>query len=84
MSLQPGKEIREGTKKMRSLLNCESHRNGSRKGLLFQYASESKITRHSPEQAQIRCRQEVLLMVVTAKMRFKKPEGNPQKKVIKD
>lgn len=38
--------------------------------------------RHSLEQAQIRFRQkEVLLMVPIAKMWFKKPEGNPQKKV---
>lgn len=36
--------------------------------------------RHPLEQAQVK-QKEVLLMVVKAKMWFKKPEGNPQKKV---
>lgn len=34
-SLQPGKEITGRIKKMRNLLNCESHRKVSRKGLFF-------------------------------------------------
>ena len=75
-----GRDHEDG--KRSHLLNRESHGNVSRKRLFFWHPSEEKIARHPLEQAQIRFKQkEVLLTELIVKTWFKKPYGNPQKKI---